>query len=281
MDCNLRAVMLRLVPAALVPLMLLAPAGRAAAAVIIHDDFEYPTQAAFEASWTVANAPGAMLDDSRSVSGAKSVRFTPGTSQISRNARSFAETGGATATNPLTWSFRFYDEEPTLDPTNLWSNLQDTSPPGGNGQLIAMGLNNGLPNTEGAGPRYMARILGRDGGYGPGAWFKLDDPAAPARSLGWHELKAVHDGSAVRFYVDGILSKTVGDVAARSYDNAFLSSGPSPAFAANFDDFHLDNNIIPEPAALALVGLTCLMLGRRSCHVSSARTRNRARLSRR
>jgi len=231
------------------------PAIEAQAAVIVNDNFEYNTQADFEAAWPVLNAPSGILDTTRFVSGAKSINYPLQTvNSTYRNQQIFGDIPLPTAANPVTWSYQFYDESPTTV-YRQYANLQDTTAPGSNGQLISMGINNNVTNASGAGPRYMARVLGVDGGTGAGAYFKLDAAGAPARSLGWHELKAVIGAGTIDFYVDGIFAKTVTGVTARQYDNIRMGSGLSSTSGVNFDDMFLGNDAVPEPASLGLLVL--------------------------
>jgi hypothetical protein len=95
-----------------------------------------------------------------------------------------------------------------------------------------MGLNNSLSATANGGNFYMGRVLGYtppDGGNTTaGAFFKLNDVGSPLRSTGWHNLRVVIDNSNFRFYVDGILSRTVANsFTIRSYDTLVLGSGLS------------------------------------------------------
>jgi hypothetical protein len=242
---------------------LLAAVPAASAAVIVNDNFEYASQAAFEAAWPILNAPGGTLDTTRFVSGLQSVNYPTQTVNTTyRNQQIFADVPLPTASDPVTWSYQFYDESPGTV-YRQYANLQDTTAPGSNGQLISMGINNNITNASGAGPRYMARVLGVDGGTGAGAYFKLDAVGAPARSQGWHELKAVIGAGTIDFYVDGIFAKNVAGVTARQYDNIRLGSGLSSTSGVNFDDMHLDNNTVPEPASLVLAAVGLALFARR------------------
>ena len=271
------------------------------AATILSDNFDsYANQAAFEAAWapigTVAPL-SAELSTAQSVSPSQSVRL-PGTAanNQSRNQRTFAETSTLASSGNLgigdiiTWSFDFYDSAPTGSPQRNYVNLQDTTAPGATNQLIAMGFNNNQSGANSGGQFYMARILGYnvttdpdpDGGpaesgtLGAGAFFKLNDFGAGARSLGWHNLKvqiSTDDGLSTdfAFYVDNVLAERVNNVGTaasiRSYDNIRIGSGLGNGSVEAFvDNMFLDvTQAIPEPASLGLVAIACLGLvaGRR------------------
>jgi hypothetical protein len=263
-------------------------AADASAATIISDNFDgYANQAAFEAVWPAIGtvAPqSAELSTAQSVSAPNSIRV-PGNSTTNgnnRNRRTFADTAALTASNPITWSFDFYDSNAAASPYRNFSNLQDTTAPSGTNQLIAMGLNNNQTVANSGGNFYMARILGYnptavadpDGGPaesvgGAGAFFKLNDfGGSVLRSTGWHNLKVVistDDGLSTdfAFYVDNILSELVSNVGAaasmRQYDNITLGSALSNAGNESFFD-NVQLSQVPEPATVALAAMVALTL---------------------
>lgn len=127
----------------------------------------------------------------------------------------------------------------------------------------------------------MARILGYtvpvtpdpDGGPtesvgGVGAFFKLNDFGVGARSLGWHNLKAIlstDDGLSTdyEFYVDNALAEKVSNVGTAaqisSYDvirlGSGLSNGSTEVF---FDNMQVEYLPIPEPTTCVLVCMALL-----------------------
>lgn len=241
----------------------LALASAASATPILWDNFEsYTTQAEFEAAWPpiTAGASGQLSTD-QSYSPPKSIFFAA-TPSTWNNRRNFPETVG-TDSAPLVWSFRFYDADTTVVTRN-YGQLHDAVDPNGASaltQLIAIGTWNSAPAVSST--RYAARVAFMPGGGTAPAWFLLDDPGAPTRSVGWHELKAVIKTSVIDFYVDGILSKANVPYrtapAVVSFDQVRLNSGLTSLRAAYMDDVL----IIPEPATLTLAVLGGLLLVRR------------------
>jgi hypothetical protein len=263
------------------------------AQVFLSDGFDgYANQAAFEAAWTpigtVAPLSGTLTTD-QFVSPGNSVRID-GTASNSqqRNRRTFAETGAVSALSLTTFSFDFYDGYASASPNRTYANFQDTTAPGGTGQLISLGLNNNQTGANSGGNFYMARILGYtvplvdpDGGpnesvSGAGIYFKLNDFGVGLRTTGWHNLKVVistDDGLSTdfAFYVDNILAELVSNVGTaatiRSYDNVAFGSGLSNGSnTAYYDNFLVEVSPVPEPSIAALfgIGLSGLIALRRS-----------------
>src|SRR5688572_16733945 len=231
-------------------LALLFWAGNASAAVIFQDNFDsYADQAAFDATWTAANTVGnGILSTAQSVSSPNSVSIpTNGTVATRRAGLTHAESGTLAIGDKFVYSFDFFDSSAAASPYRQHANLQDSAAPTLTNQLISMGLQNTLASTHDGGNYYMARILGFTPTFLPptgtsanpaptsGAYFKLNDPGtAPLRSTGWHNLKveiSTSNGTSqdYRFYVDGILSKTILNVGTvlRSYDTQRIGSGVS------------------------------------------------------
>ncbi|MGD0258503.1 MAG: immunoglobulin domain-containing protein [Verrucomicrobiota bacterium] len=83
--------------------------------------------------------------------------------------------------------------------------------------------------------KYQGRVLrGANAG-----WFNLDAAGAPGRSVGWHTFQidraaAGYNSGAVRFYVDGVLARTILGADAQAIDSLVLGSidaGPTDGLA--------------------------------------------------
>lgn len=237
-------------------LVLALAASQAPAATILSDTFEtYADQAALDAAWPASTA-GQAATFSTVQAFSPTHSLSAGT-LAQRSERVIAETTHSAA-NPITFSFRFYDNNATAG-SREYGDLVDGAGTG-NGQLIEMGLNNNVATTS-----YMARVVGFDGGQGVGAFFKLDGTGVPTRSVAFHELKAILTPSGVSFFVDGVASKTIdwsGDAAAkaRSYDKVRLGSNLTSVQVAYFDNVLVSTDPVPEPATLSLLALTALPL---------------------
>jgi len=139
----------------------------------------------------------------------------------------------ATDAMPIVWTYRLYDSNTTaLD--RQWCELLDAAP--SVTQLVAMGKSN---TTEAMRTYYAARVA-----YPPGpGWIVLNDPGAPVRSVGWHEMKAVIKGTTIDFYVDGVLAKANVPYSSSqglfSFDQARLGSGYSSTSAAYYDNYRV------------------------------------------
>lgn len=255
--------------------VVLSAAPLAQGAILLSDNFDgYADQTAFQTAWPVVGTqPSATLSSAQSVSPPNSVNVavsvdTP-TSQ--RNQRLFAESGVPTAANPVTFSFDFFDSNAAASPYRAHANIQDGTGASAAGQLVSMGLNNNMLSTEDGGNYYMARILGYDGaigvpgGDGVGAFFKLNQGAAPLRSTGWHNLKAVISPTDITFYVDGILSATEVTTVSNndSFDVVRLGSGVSSPQTSYYDNVVVHTDPVPEPASLAGIVLGALLITRR------------------
>src|SRR5882762_1867966 len=224
-------------------------AGVGQGAVFLDENFDsYADQTAFQAAWPINGTASTVLNNEQFVSLSQSAK---GLTTATRNARSVGEVGFLNASADIViFRLNFYDSAGSASAYRQYAELDDTAAPSGSGQLYALGLNNNIVSTK-----YMARILGADGGAGAGAFFKLDDVGSPDRSTGWHSLEADISDNDVKYFVDGILSKTVNISALtdRSLDTVKIGSNLSATQVAYFDDVHVERITVPEPSALALI----------------------------
>jgi hypothetical protein len=221
------------------------------ATIYLNDNFDgYADQTAFQAAWAPASTSD-LLSTEQAVSLNQSVK---GTLTAGRNQKGVGEIGTLTgSSDKIIFKFNYYDSAGSASAYRQYAELDDTTAPSGSGQLFAMGLNNNVASTK-----YMARVLGFDGGTGSGAFFKLDAAGSPDRSTGWHSFEADIFDNNVKFYVDGVLSKDIDTTALtdRSLDNVRIGSNLSSTQVAYFDDIYVERTTVPEPSmvALGLVG---------------------------
>jgi hypothetical protein len=242
------------------------------------DNFDgYANKAAFDASWTVSVGLGLDLNTSEFASSPNSVKNAATASTPAAQSRKLIapDASGWAPTDNFTFSFNFYDSVVSTglrDYGMLYSRV-GTDWAGGLNQLVAIGKYN-----AGGADRYYARVAIGSGSHvlGDGAvsvgtgWFYLDN--APAQSVGWHSASIVgtedpNDPTKglLRFYIDGQLGGSVGNVDFALLNWAVLGSGlssPGVGWLA-FDDVLV---LIPEPSTLLLGllgGLGMLWIGRR------------------
>jgi hypothetical protein len=227
--------------------------------VLLSDNFDsYANQAAFQSAWSLSTtANQGTLTTEQSVSAPNSVGFD--TTGTQRSQRAHTESGVASATSIIRFSFDFYDSNAGLAPYRQQHNLQDGASPTGSGQLVSMGLNNNLTSSAQGGNFYMARILGGAANGGTAsAFFKLNDPGAPVRSTGWHNLRVDITNTNFSFYVDGILSEVVPNTfTLRSYDLVRIGSGLTSTASSYIDNVYVA--VVPEASAFAAVGIAGLL----------------------
>jgi hypothetical protein len=237
------------------------------AQILLNDNFDsYADQAAFQSAWSVVGAtPSGTLSSLQAASPLNSIHYS---TNAQRNERSFAESGVATASTIIRFSFDFYDSDAAATPYRQYANLQDGAA-SSSGQLISMGLNNNQTTAANGGNFYMARILGytpTDTGATAGSYFKLNADPTLLRTTGWHNLAVEISDVDFKFYVDGSLAKTVANaLTLRSYDVVRLGSGLTATREANFDNVRVEVITVPEPSALSLaaLGLGALLLRRK------------------
>lgn len=235
--------------------MLLLSAASAQASILLSDNFEYASQAAFTAAWPVEGTATAVWNTEQASSPTHSVKAL---TTATRSSHNFGESGVPTDAAPILFRIRYYDSAGTASAYRQYAEIIDSTGVG-NLQIIALGLNNNLVSNK-----YMARIVGIDGGSGVSAFFKLDGAGSPNRSTGWHTLQALIKDNSIDFSVDGVLSKTVtyaSTVVDRSYERVRLGSNLSSTQVAYFDDAYVE--VTPEPATLAILALGGLAAIRR------------------
>ena len=147
-----------------------------------------------------------------------------------------ADNGGQEVAGPLVATWWIYDPVTVGGATRIFNEIRayagGTGLPNGGvtasgtlSQLLAAGKYNQvtLPGEVYAGTKYQGRVtfpttLG---------WFNLNDPGSPNRSPGWHrfDVEVAADPSVIRFYVDGILSRTIVNATVDTYDT--LVMGPA------------------------------------------------------
>jgi hypothetical protein len=233
---------------------------------IFADNFDsYADQAAFNAVWNVGLAGGGgTLSTEQAFSPTQSIK--QGTI-AQQSGHDIAPTSGSDA-QPLLWSFRFYDSTQTAN-LRQFATIRDNSP--ALAQLVAMGAYSDTTLTKDRFTGLSATAAQLNTYYacrvafapGPG-WFILNGQGAPTRSTGWHELTAVFKDTTVEFFVDGVsalsgLSTSYASApGAITFDRVTIGSGLSSANGVGYYDNVLVQ--VPEPSAMALVGLGCLAL---------------------
>jgi hypothetical protein len=269
-----------------ITLSLTAPLAAQVPTVIVNDTFDtYADQAAFEAAWPrweggagiPAGAPSTLLPSGtlsteQAKSPTQSIRIQADPAAVppvfnasensQRNQFTLPQTTGLPAAdNVIKFSFDFYDVltgGANGNPFRQSASMQMAAGTG-NAQTIAMGLHNNLIASQDGGNFYMARIVGFTPTFLPptgatpnpaptaGAFFKLNDVGAPARSQGWHNLAVTIDDLNFKFYVDGVLSKTIANTfTPREYDALRIGSGFSSANSiAYYDNVTVELNPAP------------------------------------
>ncbi len=227
-------------------------------AASLFDNFDsYADQTALNAVWST---PGTAmtLDTSRAWSSPNSIYQAPMVAQQSRRAIGFDA-----PVSLLDFSFRFYDSIGTGSYARSYGMLYayaGGNPSGTLQQILAVGHYGSVTTTK-----YDGRVA-----FGGPNWFPLDDPAAPDRSVGWHEARVL--GSLVgstaqyQFYIDDILSKTVSSTVTDPFNWVVMGSGLTSPYGMWYDDVLV---VIPEPSTLALgllggLGLAGSLIRRRS-----------------
>jgi len=228
-----------------------------APAATLSDNFDsYADQAAFNAVWATSGTPMTLVA-TQSWSSPNAI-YQGTVAQQSRLA-----IGYDIPVSMLDFSFRFYDPNGAASLARTYGMVYSYAGGWGTGlqQIVAIGKYNTLADS--GNPTYHARIA-----FGGPNWFKLDDPGAPTRTVGWHEARVV--GSLLnpttaqyQFFIDGILSKTATSTVTSPFNWIVMGSNLSSTHGMWYDDVSI---VIPEPASMMLGllgGLGLLGLARR------------------
>lgn len=248
-----------------VALGVLALGGRASAqTTILTDNFEsYADTAALEAVWGAAGTTTASLDTANGNPG-QSI-FHPG---LTSYQRTFTPTGSS-ATNALVWEFDFLDDG--IGNKRITGALRDVGASGaGNRSFLEMGRFNSIDNPEDtsttanvSGYGIRTAFIGAPANDASGWMTFVGNPTA---RTGWHHFRATITGDTILFEldfaddgtVDASRTVSVPTNVDRTY-NIVRFGGPSDVSSAgggaNFDNLSITVVPVPEPAALAVLGL--------------------------
>lgn len=207
---------------------------------------------------------------------------SPGTADLAeRNQITFPASPTINVGDKLSFSYDFYDLNPTSSPYRQFINLQSSLAVGATpaGQLVSIGLNNNQAAADSGGNYYMARILGYsnpttdpDGGpvekLAATNYVKLNDydptpedtvadgPGARGTTAAWHNLKVEITtpdgvGTDYNFFVDGahVEHVNIATSSPRTYTALRMGAGVSSTSDAYFD------NILVEFTPAAVVAL--------------------------
>jgi hypothetical protein len=238
------------------------------------DNFEYTTQAQFQAAWTPYSADGSSMtlvpgQGHNSTTGYNGVATTNYVSRNARNLDSFTDYKG-TDTAPVKFEYWLYDSDPTSQAGVGARNFNELRAYNTNGfpayaqssnclqGTIAMGLYNSPVSSR----NFHARVY-----YGGvNAWFNLNTP----RTAGWHKLTALIGDASVKFMVDNVLDTTVALTNSSkvfAFDSVVLGSGlTSAGYNATFDDLSVAKQslaAVPEPVTMILLAMGGLFMRRR------------------
>jgi hypothetical protein len=223
------------------------------AALILSDDFEsYANTAAMTAVWPVAGTTGGTLDTAVGNPG-QSFRHS-GTASV--NQRSFTPFL-PTAEDTLRFTVDIYDDGASAN-KRITAGMRNSA---GN-NILEMGMYNSPSHYA------IRTVLFPSGGGSylafPNIVNDLGQPTTNTPKIGWHRYSVDVTPTGVLFKLDlnadGIINSTISvplTLNAAGFNNVRMGgpSGVSSAgHVANFDNIRVET--IPEPATLALVGVT-------------------------
>lgn len=151
-----------------------------------------------------------------------------------------ADNGGVEVSGHILFTAYIFDPGNTAPATRIYNEIRGYSggtglPNGGTtasgalAQLLAAGKFNSVTLTGEVftATKYQGRVAFGPGTAGTTGWMNLNGPGSPNRSVGWHrfDIEVLPGGTTVRFYVDGILSKTFSGATVATYDTVILGPG--------------------------------------------------------
>lgn len=242
----------------------LALAGSAFAGTVLNETFDYADNAALNAAWSASGSnPSYTLDPAFGNPAGSYMLTAPTANFQGRLAMNIGAQDGTDA-NPLRFSVDMYLADGGA--STFWNGARhyvelrgyefDAFGAGALENLLALGVNNNADDGF-DGSYYSGRVT-----FGSN-WNSLnDEPGAPQRSAGWHNLALEVGSSSISFFVDGILAEVEARPNAFNFDSVVLGSDLTAAgWNAWIDNVRVE--IVPEPASLSLLALGGLALLRR------------------
>ncbi|MGI8967072.1 MAG: lectin-like domain-containing protein [Limisphaerales bacterium] len=212
------------------------------AGVIFSDDFESGTLTNWTGSFSLTDRAWTISTVTNIVptNGIYSALITNSGSKMHRNI--INDNGGVEVSGHAIYTAYIYDDGGvSLGSSNLtWVEVRaytgtgfpngGTAADGGLQQLIAIGKSSSAFSYLAGDPFDPTKYQGRSIAgtlAGGGTWFNLNDPGAPSRSVGWHkfQIEQMEDGTTLKFYVDGVLSRTILGNSVFSWDTIMGGAG--------------------------------------------------------
>jgi hypothetical protein len=243
--------------------MVLLLAGGTRAGVIFSDDFESGELADWATVPAVFTA-GTALDISTAqnkepVGGQYSALLNIGSDGMYRSVPQIGSTAHA-----ATFSYYLYDGSAT----RAWGEVRTYSTGTFSGSLQQLFAAGKYTLTSYPGDPYNAtKYQGRLTAGSPTGWFNLTD--GPDRSPGWHrfDVERQADGSTIKWYVDGIVARTITGAAQADWNTVVITSvrgSSTVAGDAYFDGVIITDSLVPEPGTFSVLALGALgLLARR------------------